>query len=457
MWSKDELIQALNHQILDHVITDTLCVDEVVIDSRTQTTHSLFIAITGEINDGHNFLDNAYENGSTIAIISNKDKIPTNHNYILVKDTYQALYDLAIFSRKRTHAKIIALTGSVGKTSVKELLKITFEQYGQTFATKGNLNNHFGVPLSLCNLKKENDFGIFEIGMNHSGEITPLSKLLRPDVAIITNVGPVHIEFFKNEEEIALAKSEIFLGLQKDAIAIINHDNKHYPFLRNQLDELNIKNIATFGQNQDANYHISNYHIDNIHQSTITISLQNKQYSYVMPSCKQSSIFNSAIAFACLNELTQNTDINFDKFSEIKGRGQIIEKTISNKNITIIDDSYNASLPSILAGLKYSLEIKNSLNKKRLIIAIGDMLEVGDKSQQLHEQIADEINALNIDFSILVGEEISKISHKLPKNSFEIYPNSALAKDNIHTILQDGDLLYIKGSRGMKMEEIINN
>lgn len=453
MYSKSDLLTALNNQTLEFNLDDNLQIKNVTIDSRQKLENSLFFAIIGENNDGHDFLKNTQENGCQVAIISNKENLPSNLNYILVKDTFEALYDLARFSRKRTSAKIIALTGSVGKTSVKELLKLAFEKYGQTFATTGNLNNHFGVPLSLCNLPKNTEFGIFEVGMNHLGEITPLTKLLEPDIAIVTNVGPVHIEFFKNEEEIALAKSEIFLGLKKDGIAIINKDNKHYEFLANKLKELNIENVVTFGQNTNSTYKLKNYQIKEINLTEVHVN----DFSYQIPTSKQASIFNSVIAFACLNKLLGKSDLDLSNFQETKGRGASLKKNIDGKNVLIIDDSYNASVPSIVAGLKYCLEIKNSLNKTRIVIAIGDMLELGEKSSELHGQIADKINELGIDFSILVGKEMTKISQKLPKDSFTTYPNSTLARQDIKNLLKDNDILYIKGSRGMKMEEIINN
>ena len=161
--------------------------------------------------------------------------------FILVKNTFSALYKLAQYSRNRSEAKIIAITGSVGKTGTKEMLKSAFLSQGKTFATQGNLNNHIGAPLSLCNFSADYEYGIFEIGMNHLGEIEPLSKLVKPDLAVITNVGPVHIEFFKDEQEIALAKSEIFSGLKNNGIALINADNQHFDFIKERAKSCKIK------------------------------------------------------------------------------------------------------------------------------------------------------------------------------------------------------------------------
>jgi len=457
MYYSQELVTALESQILEFDLDDNLEIKNVVIDSRTKVENALFIAIVGENNDGHDYLESASKNGCEVVLISNKDQLPQGLNYILVKDTFESLYALAKFSRQRSSAKIIALTGSVGKTSVKELLKSTFSKYGKTFASHGNLNNHFGVPLSLCNMARDNEFGIFEIGMNHANEIAPLSKLIEPDVAIITNVGPVHIEFFNNEEEIAFEKSEIFLGLKKDGIGIINIDNPHYKLLKNRFSDLGLTKLVTFGENPAASYSLSALEIHNINSSTIEASHDGEKYSYNLASSKKTNVFNSIIALATLNSLTGEGEVDFSDFNEVQGRGKAFEKDVNSKNILIIDDSYNASIPSIIAGLKYCLEIKNSLNKTRVVVAIGDMLELGSKSEALHGEIANAINKLNIDFSILVGEEMTKISHKLTKDSFKTYPNSASAGKNIKNFLKDGDIFYVKGSRGMKMEEITNN
>ena len=457
MYNSQDLVTALKDQILEFNLDDNLEIKNVVIDSRTKVENGLFIAIIGENNDGHDYLTSAKKNGCEVLLISNKDKLPKDTNYIVVKDSFSALYALAKFSRQRSNAKIIALTGSVGKTSVKELLKLTFAKYGKTYASPGNLNNHFGVPLSLCNFDKESEFGIFEIGMNHANEIEPLSKLLEPDVAIITNVGPVHIEFFENEEEIALAKSEIFLGLKKEGIGILNMDNSHYDFLQKKFYDLGFEKLVTFGENPKATYVLNNYKIHDINSSQVELKNFDKNISYNISSTKKVNIFNSIIAVAALDSLTKETNVDFSNFSEVAGRGKALTKNIDGKNILIIDDSYNASLPSIIEGLKYCLEIKNSLNKTRVVVAIGDMLELGSKSERLHAQIANSINELKIDFSILVGKEMTKTSQKLTANSFKTYPDSALARKDIKNLLQDRDILYVKGSRGMKMEEIINN
>ena len=462
LWTKEELIKALSDQILEHKIIDNLAIDEVIIDSRKTSKSGLFIALKGENNDAHDFLEQAANKGCKLLLVDNKSalKKAKNCDFILVKNTFEALYKLAAFSRKRSSAKIIAITGSVGKTTTKEMLKLAFSTYGKTFATFGNLNNHIGLPLSLCNFSKDCDFGIFEMGMNHFNEIKPLSKLARPHLAIITNVGPVHIEFFKNEEEIALAKSEIFAGLNEDGIALINYDNLHFKFIKKQAEIAGLKteNILSFGSNLESNYCLQTSKITDINNSEISIITKNKnKIFYKISASSKTMIFNSLIIAAALDLLTKDLNlglIELSKIENIAGRGKAFDVFFDQKTITIIDDSYNASLPSMLAGFEYATELKNALKKKRVIAAIGDMLELGEKSVELHNEIAKYLNELKIDFVVAVGQRMTEMTKNLT-NPYKNFFDSTSASLEIQNLVQDGDILYVKGSRGTKMEKII--
>ena len=374
LWNKQELIEALSDQLLEHRISDNLEIDEVVIDSRKTPKFGLFIAIKGEINDAHQFLDQACTNGCKALLVQDKlalEKVP-NSDFILVKDSFKALYKLAEFSRKRSTAKIIAVTGSVGKTGTKEMLKLTFSAYGKTFATVGNLNNHFGVPLSLSNFARDCAYGIFEMGMNHLNEIEPLSRLTRPHLAIITNVGPVHIEFFKNEEEIALAKSEIFYGLEPEGIALINRDNKHFEFLKKRAETLD-KKFLTFGKSLQSDYCLKYSKIKGVSSADIFITKPINNYdvaSFEISTSNKATIFNSLIVATALDILTEDAKKGLSELTKLEnmmGRGKAFEINLDGKNITIIDDSYNASLPSIKAGLEYLIELKDDWEKVKII------------------------------------------------------------------------------------------
>ncbi len=456
LWTKNELLEALSDQLLEHKLSDNLVVDEVVIDSRKTPKNGLFIALKGENNDAHDFLNQASKNGCKALLIQDKSKIE-NTDFLLVKDTFCAMYKLAEFSRQRSQAKIIAVTGSVGKTSTKEMLKLVFSALGKTFATPGNLNNHIGLPLCLCNFERDCKFGIFEMGMNHLNEIEPLSKLAKPHLAIVTNVGPVHIEFFKNEEEIALAKSEIFLGLEPQGIALINRDNIHFEFLKKRAEKLGVK-ILTFGQNPQSDYCLTSYKIKDSGTSEVLVNTKNNQFSYQISSTNKITILNSLIVNTCLDNLSTETKKGLAQLIELEdvaGRGKILEINLHDKIITIIDDTYNASLPSIKAGIDNALELKKALKKKRLVVALGDMLELGEKSVELHEKVTNYLAALHIDFAILVGSNMTLAANKLAQHSYKTFLNSTTASLEIENLLNDEDILYVKGSRGMKMEKII--
>lgn len=462
LWTKNELIEALSDELLEHRLSDNLAITEVVIDSRKTPESGLFIAIKGETNDAHQFLDQAISNGCKTLLVQDKSSLEkvTNSDFLLVKDSFRALYKLAEFSRKRSAAKIIAITGSVGKTGTKEMLKLAFSAYGKTFATPGNLNNHFGLPLCLSNFSRDCSYGIFEMGMNHLGEVEPLSRLARPHLAIITNVGPVHIEFFKNEEEIALAKSEIFSGLEPEGIALINHDNKHFNFLKNRAEILQ-KKIVTFGKSAESDYCLKYSKIKDVGHAQIFLTKPENKCdvnSFEISTSNKAAIFNSIIVASALNILTDNAQKGLEqliKLENMRGRGQAFEVNFAGKNITIVDDSYNASVLSIEAGLEYAVELRSALEKKRVIVALGDMLELGEKSVELHEEVANYLAQLHINFAILVGNNMTNAAKKLPKNSYKTFPDSSAASLDIQDLVQDGDILYIKGSRGMKMEKII--
>jgi UDP-N-acetylmuramoyl-tripeptide--D-alanyl-D-alanine ligase len=464
LWTKKELLDALKGDIIDNNLSILEPAKSVIIDSRKIEKDSIFIALKGDNNDGHEYLLQAFKNGSHLAIIESEAKFKqykNNFNLILVKNTFKALYKLASYSRKRTKAKIIAITGSVGKTSVKEMLKLVFTSQGKTFASYGNLNNHIGLPLSLANINKNCDYGIFEMGMNHLNEIAILSKLAKPDVAIITNIAAAHIGNFKNEKEIAMAKSEIFLGLNKKGFAILNADNKYCDFLTKRAIELKIKpkNIATFGNKSNANYHLIKTEINNSKESSlIVVTKNNGNLNYVINSINKSVIHNSLIAIAALELVGKDilTGIKSLKNFQIpKSRGSIIEVKKNRKNITIIDDSYNANIASVAAGIEYLADLKYRLKKKRSVAILGDMLELGKDGAKIHIEIAKYLKKFKIDHSLLVGDLMKNLTKKLGKKNCQLYTDSNDLACKITDLLKDGDIVLIKGSRGMKMENII--
>lgn len=466
LWNADSLSQSLKDILVETNSINfdkNLNLETVFIDTRKPSSNSIFVALKGENTDGHNFLNQAIEAGAKIAIVSH---IPENFSknnliLILVKDTLEALRKMAQYSRNRSKAKIIAVTGSVGKTSTKEMLKTVFSSQGKTYANTGNFNNHIGLPLSLANMPIDCEYGIFEMGMNHLGEIEPLTKLAKPHIAIITNVGPVHIEFFKDEQEIALAKSEIFLGLQAGGLVLINRDNPHFEYLHNRakLCNINEENIINFGTSHRANYQITNQEIKGPNHTQVSLKLKNGNViSYQVSCTNQAVVVNSAIAVIALEFYAKNFNSAIEAikdYSNSPGRGKISEINVNNKNIIVIDDTYNASVLSMKAGIEYASNLKKILNKKRIICALGDMLELGDKSAELHQKVIGYVKEFNIDLAILVGKNMTQASLELESNKYKTFVNSQDASEEINNFLEDQDVIYLKGSRGTKMEKIL--
>ncbi len=463
LWQISEIKSALKDQIISIGKLD-IEINQVLIDSRAKANNALFIAFKGENNDGHNFLAQAFANGCALAIV---DRIPeefsNDERLILVKNSLWALEKLAIFSRARSKAKIIAVTGSAGKTSVKEMLKTVFTSQGKTFATAGNLNNNFGLPLSLCNMESDTEFGIFEMGMNHLGEIDALSRIAQPHIAIITTVSAAHIGNFKNEEEIALAKSEIFAGLVEGGLVLINADNIHFEFLKNRAiaKKIPINNIISFGSKEISNIRLLAVEKAEDFNSAVTIfsSKAKQQISYLINTINQTIIFNSLIGVACLEIAGKDSALGLESFKNLetpKGRGNLIKVEKNGIKFTIVDDTYNANVASMQTGLKFLVDLKSYQTGCRTIAFIGDMLELGEFSAQEHKAIANYISAYNIDQVLLVGDSMQDLITEIkPEKLIGHFQNSSLAAEKLNFQPQNGDIIFVKGSRGTRMEKII--
>ncbi len=461
MWNKSKLEEALGKNILQIKVSSTTEISQINIDSRHQSTSSLFIAIKGENDDGHKYLDQAFQNGAKIAIIEEAPKnIAKNHQIIQVKDSNKALIDLAKYNRRKFKGKIIGITGSVGKTSAKEMLKTILGKKKKVFANKGNLNNHIGMPLSLANLSQDYDYCILEMGMNHLGEIEFLSKIAQPNISIISNIAAAHIGNFENEQEIAQAKSEIFLGAPKNSHTILNKDNIYYDFLEKQALKSGIhqENIINFSENNKSNVKLASFTHINEEDSEINVNINAQKISYNLNSINKSAIINSTIILATLLALKEDIGQYLPAFQEVqpvKGRGNIIK---TNNNITIIDDSYNANLASVTAGLQFLSELKKQHNNSRSIAIIGDMLELGGESENQHKLIAKYIQEFAIDKVILAGELTKHTASELKTDKIlGQFKNSQDLAKNINSLIKENDILLIKGSRSMRMELVINN
>jgi len=252
-WTPQEIAQATGGTLVGDAIQD---ISGISIDTRTLAPGDLYIAIKGDVHDGHKFVSQAFSLGASLALVSIDEGESAAGPIVRVEDTLKAMELLGIAARTRSQAKRIAITGSVGKTGTKEALKIALSSAGTTHASDRSFNNHWGVPLTLSRLPKEADFGVFEVGMNAPNEITPLSQMIAPDIAVITNIAPVHLEAFENIDGIARAKSEIFDGLQKGGTAILNADNEFCDMLSKAADMAGAGKVVTFGKSESADVRV---------------------------------------------------------------------------------------------------------------------------------------------------------------------------------------------------------
>lgn len=461
LWEASEALEATNGEV--HY-SDKWHADGVSIDSRTVCPGDLFIALIGENTDGHKYLDNAVKSGAAAAIVS---YIPENFTadfpLIIVKDSFEALYNLAKYSRERTKAKIIGVTGSVGKTSVKEMLKAAFSTQGTVYATEGNLNNHYGVPLSLSRMHKECDFGIFEMGMSAPGEISPLSVLAQPDVAIISTIEPVHLEFFDSVEGIADAKAEIFDGLNENGTAIINRDSFYYLRLLNKATDAHIKHILSFGLSSQADFQLI-HHEENDNGGIVTANCNGIERKYQLGICGTHQAKNSLAVLAAVQALGENVQKAAEALGKLtppKGRGKKHTAT-PNKNgkkvtVTVIDDSYNASPASVKAALEQLEKSKTNGKHKRSIAILGDMYELGDTASDFHEALSEDIMNHHIDGVMTIGDLMHNLYKKLPEEKrIGHFKDSDAATNEIISFIKTGDILLVKGSRGVRTDKIVN-
>ena len=449
MWNNIGLEKALNVK-LEQVIDGK----QIAIDSRIIKKNEIFLALKGENFDGHDFIEQAQNNGAKAAIVSkiNKDvSIPQ----ILVADTYKALINLAKYRRKISKSIFIAITGSVGKTSYKEALSLILNEYGVTYKTSGNFNNHIGLPLCLANLDLNAKYSVFELAMNHSGEIKFLSDILNPDLALITKITDAHLGNFANRDGIISAKAEICSGFNENSKIILNQNDENYHKLREHIiDKYPIKNenIKNFGSSEDNDLIIEeiDFKENNLFAS---ISLEDKKYQINF------SIYNKAVAEVISSILLILRELNLDpekgisafkNFKSLEGRGEISKINIENKKITLINDSYNANYLSMKAALE-TLNFVASKNNNRKIAIIGDMLELGSDSDKFHLALKDVIIENKIDKIITVGKFMKNLYNELPDNikllSYETIPTDI---NSIISSLKNDDVILVKSSNGMK-------
>src|SRR5918997_1582627 len=351
LWTRDEIAAATRGWITDGFGPVT----GVSIDTRTLAPGDLFFAIRGDARDGHDFVRDALSKGAAAAVVAEEraPEFADNGTLIVVRDVLEAMRDLARLSRARTNAQIIAITGSVGKTGTKEAMRLVLSRQGATHASVASYNNHWGVPLTLARMPRESAFGVFEIGMNHIGEIEPLSRLVRPHVALVTTVEPVHIEYFRSIWSIADAKGEIFAGLEAGGTAIINRDNPYYERVRAHAAASPAGRILTFGEHEQADVRAERI-ILRPDISVVEARVLGTPVVYRLGTPGRHVAMNSLSVLAAVKAVGGDLALAALALAELKppvGRG---ERTVLNAGageFTVIDESYNANPASMRAAL----------------------------------------------------------------------------------------------------------
>ncbi len=411
------------------------CNSIIDIDSRSISKGSIFFAIKGENFDGNKFADEALKKGSKIAVIdSNEINFNKNDNIIKVDDSLKALQNLALYHRKRLKSKILAITGSNGKTTSKELIHSILSTSYKTTSTEGNLNNHIGVPLSLLKIKGDTEFSVIELGANNFGEIDFLTKMAEPDYGYITNFGKAHLEGFKNISGVIRAKTELYNWLIiNNKILILNYDDP-------EQIKFKSSNHFSFGSKLESKYMFEIIESDNV-----IVKCNNIVYESSLYGDYNFSNVCSAIAIGL--EFGIDPKLIREKlknFSSKNNRSEIIK--INNKNVIL--DAYNANPTSVEFAIQSFIK-----NKGTKALVLGDMFELGENSEIEHKKIIDIADEFNIDRCIFIGEEFFKLKQDSVKNIFY------KTKEDFYElgdIIREENIL-IKGSRGMQMEDVLKN
>lgn len=450
IWTSEQLKQALGTYVDPHIRGG-----EIQFNSQHVKKGDIFIALKGGSSDGHNYVQDALKNGANLAIISDQSFQFQNNNILLVPDGLLALQKLAAFKRASSKAKFVAVTGSVGKTSTKEALKVTLSAFGKTFASRGNFNNNLGIMLNLASMPDDAKYAIIEMGMNHSGEIRELTHKVKPDIAIITSISEGHLEFFSSVAEIASSKAEIFEGLSPNGSVIIPADNQYYSFLKKHAKALGINNIYSFAANTLADAMINSYKIIDDRVEVYYLIKQNS-VKVNLPLIAQHQALNLTICLLTAEILGCDSMIAIWQFEKIKieiGRGKIIEIVKGNKKFKIISDYYNANPESMKASLVYLESITHS-NKTAVL---GDMLELGADTLALHASIVPYIKTCGIKKLFLIGPNMATIANWIDQKAIEvkIYDNAEQSINDIENSVTDDELILIKASKSMNLDKIV--
>lgn len=457
LWTSQDIAKATGG-----TASGSFAVSGVTFDSREVGRGDLFVALKGAQSDGHHYLRQAYASGAAGALICDPAQLPEQGlPYIQVTETFEALNALGRAARERVQGKVIGVTGSVGKTGVKEALRLALDRFrpGRVHASVKSYNNHTGVPLSLARMPADSLFGVLEMGMNHAGELTQLSALVRPHVAIITTVASAHREFFTSEEAIADAKAEIMSGLEVGGTVVLNCDNRHFERLYAAAKAFGVGSIVTFGvTNPKADVRPTKL-IRHASCTCMTADVAGETLTFKIGMPGEHWALNALGVMAVVKTVGGDLGLAGLALAEmqgLEGRGKREVISLPGGEAVVLDESYNANPASMAAALSV-LGGFETRRKGRRIAVLGSMKELGAETEALHAELLEPIEAAGVGHLILVGPEMASLASVMPSRIDREHVGSAEeALALIKAMLQPDDILLIKGSNSVGLGKIVS-
>ena len=448
LWTSTELHMALNTPV-----DKKIKVSGVTFNSKEVHVGDLFIALTNGKTDGHLYVKNALEKGASACVVDHllPDVFP--YQQIVVPDTTLALQSLARFARMRTTATVIGITGSCGKTTTKEMLTACLKEQGKTHATQKNLNNNLGVPFTLANMPADTQYAVIEMGISHPKEMSELSDFVRPDITLITNIAPAHQEYFPDTQAIAQEKIHIVDYQNKEGTIILNHTDAHYQFLADTALSAGVKKIIRFGSDDKSDFQLLNASTRD-EMTLVTAHWHGERLKYVLHFTGYHFALNSLATLAAIDAAGASVETaihTLETLSPVEGRGKTASVIIEGKTLHFIDDAYNANPVSMKASLEAL-----GLRSGRKIAVLGDMLELGEKSYQMHLDILEILAQNNIDRLYAVGPIMNQVFDLAPPSLQGAKSLSATGlADILRFDLQEGDWVLFKASHGTGLDALI--
>jgi UDP-N-acetylmuramoyl-tripeptide--D-alanyl-D-alanine ligase len=456
LWTVDAAAQAMRAERAGAL---PQAVSGVSIDTRTIAQGDAFFANTGDARDGHEFVPAALASGAGLAVVAadRRAAMAPDAPLLIVPDVLEGLRDLARAARARTHARVIGVTGSVGKTGTKEALRLALSANGETHVSAASYNNHWGVPLSLARCPQDVRFAVFEMGMNHAGEIEPLTRLVRPHVAIITTIEPVHLEFFGTLEAIADAKAEIFAGVEPGGAVVLNRDNPQFARLKASAERAGVARIVSFGEHAQADARLRKL---SLHPdcSTVEARILGTDVTYKLGAPGKHLVLNSLAvltAAALAGADLALAAVALAKLKPASGRGARKTLALPGGTALLIDESYNANPASMRAALALLGQAEVGPRGRRIAV-MGDMLELGSAGADLHRGLAEPVETHGTDLVFCSGPLMRSLWEALPSGRRGGYAETAAGLESqVLAAIRPGDAVMVKGSLGSRMAPIV--